>query len=78
MSRGLGMGRPPGLRSRRRSSMGRGGRPAGMLDLLLGVHAGGVRSLQYERWTLWGWIVRVLLTLLVIGTAIQLIALLVG
>jgi hypothetical protein len=42
------------------------------------VHAGGVKSLQYARWTLWGWIVRVLLTLLVIGTAIQLIALVIG
>jgi len=37
-----------------------------------------VKSLQYARWTLWGWIVRVLLTLLVIGTAIQLIALVIG
>jgi hypothetical protein len=36
-----------------------------------------MKTLQYQRWTLWGWIVRVLLTLLVIGTAIQLIGVLV-
>jgi hypothetical protein len=41
------------------------------------VHAGTMKTLQYERWTLWGWIVRVLLTLLVIGTAIQLIGVIV-
>jgi hypothetical protein len=34
--------------------------------------------LQYERWTLWGWVVRVLLTLLVIGTAIELIGVIVA
>ncbi len=43
-----------------------------------GWDAGGVRSLQYERWTLWGWVVRVLLTLLVIGTAIELIGVIVA
>jgi hypothetical protein len=41
------------------------------------VDAGTMKTFQYERWTLWGWIVRVLLTLLVIGTAIQLIGVLV-
>jgi hypothetical protein len=37
------------------------------------VHAGAVKWLQYERWTIWGWIVRAMLTLLVIGTVIQLL-----
>ncbi len=32
-----------------------------------------MKWLQYERWTIWGWIVRAMLTLLVIGTVIQLL-----
>jgi len=32
-----------------------------------------VKWLRYERWTLWGWIVRALLTLVVIATVFQLI-----
>jgi hypothetical protein len=42
------------------------------------VHAGGMAWFQYARWTLWGWIVRVMLTLLVIGTAIELLGALAG